>query len=685
MTTNKNTKQEPSSPVSLSSSPPPRVPSHSIQQDKRSSPHCNGNGSKNESKQNPLLLLQQTCNSIGADLSASSQVCQNSIATITMTPNNHCLISNDDELTRQYNRLKRSPTSSDDDLLMPSAKIHKDLKSYSNINNNRQILVSPQIPSPTPDKNINYSNYTSKHQLIKQHHQMQQQQQQQQQQHRHELLSPPNNNYIEYTKPSKSPNKSPNLNKKSPITYQQNPHNIRSVSPPPAKIPRVSSLPPPPPAPTPTNNGKTNNNDGYFNNIRASSANNPHLSVFYDQILTNMYPNQNLNLNSSKIDYANINAAVYAANIAQYNNSTKHNTNSQVNSLKRNSVSPVLPAQRINAHLAALPPNTMCPNPYCSQCLLAAAATAHINNMKKENDNICTIPGCTQCDSIILPKKYNDQHINNNPNGNIPQKQQNGGVHQCCWLVHNNTKCGKLFSTLEDLRAHVTAHTLDKEFLMIAANQSSHLIQQQQQHKQQKPQPQMGLNNPKLINSQQKHHPSEQMKLSNTVIENKQQSEIMNQINSNGLNHYYPYGQQPQQQQQQHLITKSSNNKLSAFKPQQQISKHHHHHHQAQQPQNHHLNPQLSYFQAQQNLYQNSSNNNLLVSQKLPFNNSSPYSSSYLNSLNAITNSNIQNPTVHSGIQLAGGVPASASDSIIYPYANHQYLNSSINPIYDIV
>lgn len=677
ITTNKGTKQEPSSPpVSLSPSPPPRVPSHPIQQDKRSSPQSNSNSNnKNESKQNPLLLLQQTCNSIGADL-ASNQICQNNIATITMTSNNsHFSTNNHDDSPKQYNRLKRSPTSSDDDLSMPSAKIQRDLKSYSHINNNnRQILVTPQIPSPiTPDKNINYSNYTSKHQLIKQHHQMQQQQQQQQQNGQEILL--PNNNYIEYTKPSKSPNKSPNLNKKSPINYQQNPHNIRSASPSPAKIPRVSSLPPPP-APTPTNsNGKINNNtnDGYYNNIRASSVNNPHLSVFYDSILTNMYPNQNFNLNPSKIDYANINAAMYAANIAQYNNSVKHNASTTpVNSLKRKSVSPVLPAQRINAAL----PNTMCPNPYCSQCLLTAATTAHISSIKKENDNICTVPGCTQCDNVILPKKYNDQHINS-INNNLLHKQQNIGIHQCCWLVQNNTKCGKLFSTLEDLRAHVTAHTLDKEFLMIAANQSSHLIQQKHQQ-------QMCLNNPKL--SQEKHQQSDIIKTPNTVIEKLPQSELINQLNSNGLNHYYPYGQQHQQ-----LITKNSNNKLSAFKPQQQLSKHHHHHIQQQPSHNHHLNPQLSYLQAQQNLYQNSNNNNnnnnLLLSQKLSYtnNNSSPYSSSYLNSLNAIKNPSLQTSTIHSGIQLAGGVPTNANDSIIYPYANHQYLTPTINPIYDIV
>lgn len=688
ITTNKSTKQEPSSPVSLSPSPPPRVPSHPIQQDKRSSPQSNSNSNnKNESKQNPLLLLQQTCNSIGADL-ASNQICQNNIATITMTSNNsHFSANNDEDSPKHYNRLKRSPTSSDDDLSMPSAKIHRDLKSYSHINNNnnnnRQILVTTQIPSITPDKNINYSNYTSKHQLIKQHHQMQQQQQQQQQ-HGQEILLQ-NNSYIEYTKPSKSPNKSPNLNKKSPIHYQQNPQNIRSASPSPAKIPRVSSLPPPP-GPTPTNsNGKINNNntnDGYYNNIRASSVNNPHLSVFYDSILTNMYPNQNFNLNPSKIDYANINAAVYAANIAQYNNSAKHNASTTpVNSLKRKSVSPVLPAQRINAHLAALPPNTMCPNPYCSQCLLTAATTAHINSIKKENDNACTVPGCTQCDNVILPKNY-DQHINNNSN-NLTHKQQNVGIHQCCWLVQNNTKCGKLFSTLEDLRAHVTAHTLDKEFLMIAANQSSHLIQQQHQ-KQQKHQQQMCLNNPKL--NQQKHQQSDIIKTPNTVIEKLPQSELINQLNSNSLNHYYPYSHQHQQQ----LITKNSNNKLSAFKPQQQLSKHHHHHTQQPPSHNHHLNPQLSYLQAQQNLYQNSNNNknNLLLSQKLSYtnnNNSSPFSSSYLNSLNAITNPSLQNSTINSGIQLAGGVPTSANDSIVYPYANHQYLNPTINPIYDIV
>ena len=680
----KSTKQEPSSPkpvVSLSPSPPnpPRVPSNSLQ-DRRTSPNIN----KNESKQNPLLLLQQTCNSIGADL-VSNQSAQNNMATVTITPNSHFMINDDESAKQQHQHnnnlnsrpsLKRSPTSSDDDLSMPSAKIHKDIKSYYNLNNNNH----PQMPSPTSDKSINYSNYTSKHQLIKQHHQMQQHQQRQQ-----EILSSNNINYIDYNnnKTSKSPNKSPINNRtsfnKSPINYPSN--IVRSVSPQPAnstKIPRVSSLPPPLPPPVLTPNS---NNDGFYNNIHALSANNPHFSVLYDQILTNMYPNQN-----SKVDFAATrNAALYAANIIQYNNnnSTKHNNNNiSTNSLKQNSTSPSLSSQRMNSHLTALPPNTMCSNPYCSQCILAAAATAHMNTMKKENDNACTIPGCTQCD--ILPKKFNEHIVNasSNTNMNIAHKNQNNGVHQCCWLVHNNTKCGKLFSTLEELRAHVTAHTLDKEFLMVAANQSSHLIQQQHQHKSQQKHhhhhhhhnqqhPQICLNNSKLINSQQKH-PSESVK---TIDK---QSELMN--------HYHPYNGQHQ------LTNKNSSNKLSAFKPQQSSSSSSLQHQipkqqqlqqqqqllQQQQQQNH-SNSHLSYLQAQQNLYQNS-NSNLLLTQKLPYN--SPYSSSFLNT---IANQGIQNSTLHSGIQLTGGVPTNVSDPIIYPYASHQYLNSAINPIYDIV
>lgn len=53
-------------------------------------------------------------------------------------------------------------------------------------------------------------------------------------------------------------------------------------------------------------------------------------------------------------------------------------------------------------------------------------------------------------------------------------------VHQCCWLI-NNTKCGKTFYSLEDLRAHVTAHTLEKDFLMYSSLVQKLRTQQQQQ------------------------------------------------------------------------------------------------------------------------------------------------------------------------------------------------------------
>ena len=605
-----NAKQEPSSP-------PPQQQEQKPEQEKEQQEIAGSNIQiKSESKQNPLLLLQQTCNSIGSD------ICQNNIS----TPNS-CLLNNERESPKQRVALKRSPASSEDDLIMPAAKIHKDSKSttvYNRPNSN----LTPQQRSPTPEKN--YFNYSTKLQQAKLFKQQQQQQQ---------SNIDYNNNYIEYNN-SKSPNKSPNMNhsnKISPIIAYPNQQNnmMRLISPnndymvsqipqTQAKMTRVSSTLPQ------TNYKNTSyvNNDNYYN-VRALAANNPQLTAFYDQLLTSMYHNNN------KIDYTNTSASANAA--APYNSTKRHNLSPQMNSTKRTVISPPPSAQIINPHLTAgLPLNAICHNPYCTQCLLAANSTAHMNNVRMENE--CTVLGCTQC----------DKYIKSNPHSSInSSSQKSNGVHQCCWLVHNNTKCGKLFSTLDELRAHVTAHTLDKEFLMVAANQSSHDLQQQlhkQQHQQQKQQQQISLNNAKLINSSPKK--------ANNLID--KQTELINHMNPSAFGHYPTYIQ--------HLMSKNSANKPTAFKPNHSSN---------------HANAQLSYLQSQQNALHNT-NNNLLLSQKLPLN--STYSHKFLNSIPTIGNQNMPNLPAHS-------VPNSPTteNSIGYSYANHQYLNSTINPIYDIV
>jgi hypothetical protein len=71
--------------------------------------------------------------------------------------------------------------------------------------------------------------------------------------------------------------------------------------------------------------------------------------------------------------------------------------------------------------------NTNCPDPNCSKC------------QSVKNENVCTIPGCTQC----------IKHLNTS--------QQN--YHSCNWLSGGNIYCGKKFSTLDQLNDHIKTHT----------------------------------------------------------------------------------------------------------------------------------------------------------------------------------------------------------------------------------
>jgi hypothetical protein len=142
--------------------------------------------------------------------------------------------------------------------------------------------------------------------------------------------------------------------------------------------------------------------------------------VYYEQLTSRLLNNTN--------DYTKALIAAYAANIAA------------------SEMSPISPSSSISSNNSLtstnMPPSTqpsICSNPYCAQCLNMQPVPINTSHQISPTlDTICQIPNCTKCKTNYEP------------------------MLQCCWLIEG-IKCGRVFTTIEDLQHHVNTHTLVNE------------------------------------------------------------------------------------------------------------------------------------------------------------------------------------------------------------------------------